>query len=84
MIKMKDCIIEANKLMTKNNNKGKICYVQFIGNRFIGHAYYVPDPLNLDAIALNHEDNGFPQYPKLTARESLKHHNPSYLLMRFI
>ena len=74
-----NCVLEACRLQMANGRRGKVCYVPRKDGKPVGHAYYIPNPSDLDAIALNHADNGFPQYPKLTAREVLENHDPTYL-----
>lgn len=75
----KNCILEAYRLMLENGRIGRVYYVPRIGSQTVGHAYYAPDPEDLDAIALNHADNGFEQFPRLTVSEVIKHHDPVYL-----
>jgi hypothetical protein len=75
-----DCVLEACRLQLANKkDQGKVCYVARMDGRPVGHAYYVPDPEDLDAIALNQTDNGFPQFPRLTVREVLENNDPTYL-----
>ncbi len=71
-----NCMLEAYKLHLGNGGTGEVCHVPSVG-----HTYYIPDPTDLDAIALNHEDNGFGRYARLTVREVLKLHDPRYLLI---
>jgi len=48
------------------------------GGKPVGHAFYVLDPTRLEAMALNQEDNGFPQHTR-TVREVLERNEPKYL-----
>ena len=77
----KNCILEAYRLQLANKGQGKVYYVVRLNAGIVGHAYYIPDPKRLEAIALNQADNGFSQFPRLTVGEVLKNNNPRYLLV---
>lgn len=77
----RNCIDEANRLQLRKRGRGKVCYIPRIGEQVIGHAYYVPDNTDLDAIALNQADNDFERYPALTIRQVLEYHDQAYLLI---
>ncbi len=46
---------------------GKVYFVTSLDGHEINHAYLVPEGSCDDAIALNQADNGYPQYPALSA-----------------
>jgi len=72
LVKKGGCIPEAFKIMRDNGNIGQVYWVD---NVFLkgtgGHAYYIPNETDLEARALNTEDNGFTDYCKLTVAEVL-------------
>ena len=67
------CVLEACRLKIGNGDLGTVYYVDLAEKKSVGHAYYVPDETRLDDIALNHTDNGYPQYPQLKVHEVLKY-----------
>ena len=67
------CSFEAKRLMSENGSRGGVYYVSWTPKGIAGHAYYVPDESDLDAIGLNHADNGYGRYPELTVRDILDH-----------
>jgi len=65
------CLQEAARLMEMHGGKGQIYYIAYppeIGYKVM-HAYYVPEKSIDTDLALNQEDNGFGQYPKLTVKQ---------------
>jgi hypothetical protein len=65
------CVPEAYKLRSKNHNQGRVYWVEEIG-----HAYYIPDPNDLQAMAQNQADNGYEGFPPLHVFEVLQSGKP--------
>ncbi len=76
---MVNCRKEAYRLMLENGRIGEVLYVPDVGQR--GHAYYVPNPDDLDVVALNHKDNGYTEVPELTVREVKRRGRKNELLI---
>lgn len=72
-IKNGGCVLEACRLKIWNGDLGSVYFVDSTEKMPVGHAYYVLDETRLDDIALNHADNGYPQFPSLKVEEVLKY-----------
>lgn len=71
-IKHGNCLKEAYLLKERNTNTGNVYWVVCLDGNMVYHAYYVPQGCNLDDLALNQADNGYPHYPALTCRQVLE------------
>jgi hypothetical protein len=75
-----NCVLDANRLMMKDKNKGKVYYVPKIEGKKVGHAFYISPNSKPQDKALNQADNGYPQYD-YTVKQVKDNANNSYLTM---
>lgn len=66
------CIPEAFRLQALAAYRGRVFFVYRYQGQPVSHAYFVRNDIALDDRALNHADNGYPEYPALTVKEVLE------------